>query len=100
MPDIVAGFQEAVVEVLAYKIVRAAKVKNCRHISLVGGVAANPRLRDQLQSDADRNGLQVHIPPVELCGDNAAMIAAAGYYALKDGRVSSFDADVYSRAKM
>lgn len=100
VPDIVAGFQEAVVEVLAYKIIRAAAEKNCRHISLVGGVAANPRLRDQLQRDADRNGLQVHIPTIELCGDNAAMIAAAGYYALKDGRVSSFDADVYSRAKI
>jgi len=98
--DIVAGFQEAVVEVLAYKIIRAAAEKNCRHISLVGGVAANPRLRDQLQRDADRNGLQVHIPPIELCGDNAAMIAAAGYYDLIDGRVSSFDADVYSRARI
>ena len=100
MPDIAAGFQEAVVEVLTYKIIRAATDKNCRHISLVGGVAANPRLRAQLKREADSKGLQVHIPPIELCGDNAAMIAAAGYYPLKEGRVETFDADVYSRAKI
>jgi N6-L-threonylcarbamoyladenine synthase len=98
VPDIVAGFQEAVVEVLTYKIIRAAEEKKCRHLALVGGVAANPRLREQLRCEAGRKGLQVHIPPLELCGDNAAMIAAAGYHLLKNGRHAGLDADVFSRA--
>ena len=100
IPDIVAGFQEAVVEVLTYKIIRAAMEQGCRHITLVGGVAANPRLREKLQTDAAGRDLQVHVPPFELCGDNAAMIAAAGYYSLKKGVVGTFDEDVYSRAKI
>jgi N6-L-threonylcarbamoyladenine synthase len=100
VPDIVAGFQESVVEVLTYKIVQAAVEKKCRHIALVGGVAANPRLRQRLRHAADRKGVQVHIPPVDLCGDNGAMVAAAGYHLLKNGRVSCMDEDVYSRAPL
>lgn len=96
--DIAAGFQEAVVEVLSYKIVHAAKEKNCRHIALVGGVAANSRLREKVMADADANGLTVHIPSAHLCGDNAAMIAAVGYHYLKAGKVSKLDDDVFSRA--
>ncbi len=97
--DIAAGFQEAVVEVLSYKIVHAAKEKNCRHIALVGGVAANSRLREKVMADADASGLTVHIPSAHLCGDNAAMIAAVGYHYLKAGKVSKLDDDVFSRAK-
>lgn len=96
--DIAAGFQEAVVEVLSYKIVHAAKEKNCRHIALVGGVAANSRLREKVMADADASGLTVHIPSAHLCGDNAAMIAAVGYHYLKAGKVSKLDDDVFSRA--
>ncbi|MGD9302974.1 MAG: tRNA (adenosine(37)-N6)-threonylcarbamoyltransferase complex transferase subunit TsaD [Desulfobacterales bacterium] len=97
--DIVAGFQEAVVEVLSYKIVHAAREKNCRHIALVGGVAANSRLREKVKQDAEKNGLKVHIPSIHLCGDNAAMIAAVGYHYLNAGTSSSLGDDVFSRAK-
>ena len=95
--DIAAGFQEAVVEVLRYKILRAAEQTNCSHLALVGGVAANRRLRETVADEAARRGLQVHIPSPALCGDNAAMIAAAGYHHLSDGRRSSLQEDVYSR---
>lgn len=95
--DIVAGFQEAVVEVLAYKLVAAAKNKGCGHIALVGGVAANTRLRAQTKSAADKAGLSVHIPAIELCGDNAAMIAAAGYHRLLRQESASLSDDVFSR---
>ncbi|KPJ76025.1 MAG: tRNA threonylcarbamoyladenosine biosynthesis protein TsaB [Deltaproteobacteria bacterium SG8_13] len=96
-PDIAAGFQEAVVEVLSYKILHAAEQMNCGHLALVGGVAANRRLREVVAGEADRRGLQLHIPSAALCGDNAAMIAAAGYHHLSAGRQSSPEEDVYSR---
>ena len=100
IPDIVSGFQEAVVEVLSYKIIRAAFEKKCKHIALVGGVAANSRLRDKVTQEAGKQQLKTHIPSLELCGDNAAMIAALGYHYLKEGKVSKLSDDVYSRAKL
>jgi N6-L-threonylcarbamoyladenine synthase len=97
IPDIVAGFQEAAVDVLSHKIVHAATVKRCDHMAIVGGVAANNRLREKVRHQAGRNGLTVHIPSVALCGDNAAMIAATGYHYLKKCVVSGLGDDVYSR---
>ncbi len=99
IPDIVAGFQEAVVDVLSYKIIHAAISKGCDHIAIVGGVAANHRLREKIRYDAEGKGLTVHIPSVELCGDNAAMIAAVGYHHLKNSIVSGLGDDVFSRVK-
>jgi N6-L-threonylcarbamoyladenine synthase len=100
IPDIAAGFQEAVVDVLSFKLVHAAMVKGCEHIALVGGVAANNRLRERVRRDADLKGLTVHIPCIDLCGDNAAMIAAMGYHYLIAGTVSGLCDDVYSRARV
>ncbi len=100
IPDIVAGFQEAVVDVLSYKVIHAAKTKRCDHIALVGGVAANSRLREKVRQDAALEDLTVHIPSVELCQDNAAMIAAIGYHYLVAGKVSGLADDVFSRARM
>jgi len=98
--DIAAGFQEAVVDVLAYKVIHAARVKKCDHIAVVGGVAANARLRTRVTALASQDGLAVHIPPIELCGDNAAMIAAVGYHYLKEGKRSSLEDDVFSTTRM
>jgi len=99
IPDIVACFQEAVLEVLTYKAIRAAAEKGCDHIALVGGVAANSRLRQMLTTEAGLKGIRVHIPSIELCGDNAAMIAGVGYHYLKAGMVAGLADDVYSRSK-
>ena len=99
IPDIVAGFQEAVIDVLCYKAIRAAMQKGCRSIALVGGVAANSRLREKLRSDARQQGIDVHIPSLHLCGDNAAMIAAVGYHYLKAGIVSDLQDDVFSKTR-
>jgi N6-L-threonylcarbamoyladenine synthase len=95
--DIAAGFQEAMVEVLVHKLLHAAHVKECRHVAVVGGVAANQGLRAAMRNAAEKEGLSVHIPPLSLCGDNAAMIAAVGYHQVMAGRLLPLDADVYSR---
>jgi len=99
IPDIAAGFQEAVMDVLCYKAIRAAMVKGCDRIALVGGVAANSRLRDKLRSDARRQGILVHIPSLHLCGDNAAMGALVGSHYLNPGIVRGLQGDVYTKAR-
>jgi N6-L-threonylcarbamoyladenine synthase len=95
--DIAAGFQEAVLEVLAYKAVRAAIDRNCRRVALVGGVAANGRLREMLAAKAAEQKISLFTPNLKLCGDNAAMIAGVGYHYLKAGMVAGLQDDVFSR---
>ncbi|MGD8946772.1 MAG: tRNA (adenosine(37)-N6)-threonylcarbamoyltransferase complex transferase subunit TsaD, partial [Desulfobacterales bacterium] len=67
--------------------------------ALVGGVAANSRLRERLIRDASLDGITVFIPSIRLCGDNAAMIAATGYHYLMAGIRTKLDADVFSRSR-
>ena len=98
IPDIAAGFQEAVMDVLTFKVIQAAVEKGCNRIALVGGVAANSRLRDKLRHDAGRRNMRVHIPSIDLCGDNAAMIAAAGYHNRMAGIEAELGDDVFSRS--
>jgi len=99
MADIAAGFQEAVVDVLVEKLIHAAEMAACRDIALVGGVAANERLRKRLLWEGTHKGLSVHIPSLDFCGDNAAMIAAVGYHYVRKGDLSEMTDDVYSRLK-
>lgn len=92
--DVAAAFQAAVVEVLAEKAVRAARRKGVRTLLVAGGVAANGALRAAVTERAGA-GLRVLYPPLSLCTDNAAMIAAAGYYAWKyGGRADALDLNV------
>ncbi len=98
-PHIAAGFQEAVVDVLSHKLINAAEKKGCNHIALVGGVAANSRLRERIRHEAGIKGMSAYIPSHELCGDNAAMIAATGFHYIKEGIVSDINDDVYSRVR-
>jgi N6-L-threonylcarbamoyladenine synthase len=97
LPDIAAGFQEAVVDVLLYKLMHAAREKGCARVALAGGVAANSRLRERLRSEAAQAGLESYLPSPALCGDNAAMVAAAGFHLLSAGRRGSLEDDVFSR---
>ncbi|MEW6697029.1 MAG: tRNA (adenosine(37)-N6)-threonylcarbamoyltransferase complex transferase subunit TsaD [Bacillota bacterium] len=78
--DLAAGFQRAVVEVLVEKTMLAVQQTGVKTILLAGGVAANGSLRALLQERAAAAGCRVVLPPLNLCTDNAAMIACAGYY--------------------
>ncbi|HBD65196.1 MAG TPA: tRNA (adenosine(37)-N6)-threonylcarbamoyltransferase complex transferase subunit TsaD [Clostridiales bacterium] len=80
MEDVAASFQEAVVEVLAMKTVKAAMLKNCDIIALAGGVASNSRLREVLQEECMKHNYKFTKPSPVLCTDNAAMIGCAAYY--------------------
>lgn len=78
--DVAASFQQAAVDVLVSNTVNAAKEKGVSKIAIAGGVAANTCLRNQMKSEAEKNGMQFYCPPIELCTDNAAMISCAGYF--------------------
>ncbi len=95
--DASASFQEAVIDVLVTKTVAVAKELRVNQILLAGGVASNELLRQWLVKNSP---LPVLIPPPVLCTDNAAMIAACGYYLLKAGRIDSLDLDVIPSLKL
>lgn len=89
--DLAASFQAAVVDVLVEKTLMAADAFDVHDIVVAGGVSANKRLREKFMSESKR---PVHIPPLSLCTDNAAMIAGAGYYHFAQQDFSSPDFDV------
>lgn len=85
--DLAASFQASVVDVLVAKTIRAAKEFNVTQLLLAGGVAANQGLRERLIKETAKEipDVQLIIPPLSLCGDNAAMIAAAGTVLFEKG---------------
>jgi N6-L-threonylcarbamoyladenine synthase len=88
LPDLAAGFQSAVVEVLVKKAFKAAVDNSLERIVVCGGVACNSGLRKAMLDQADKRGLQVIFPSPALCGDNAAMLGVAADYYLSKQTVS------------
>ena len=87
--DTAAGFQESVVDVLVQKTLRVAMERNLETVVLSGGVSANSSLRKRMVNEAGSHGIRVFLPSIELCTDNAAMIAGAAFHHLAAGQVDN-----------
>ena len=95
--QVAASFQQSVADVLVAKTIEAAKEFKVEMILVVGGVAANSLLREEITAHAP---VPVRIPDLAFCTDNAAMIGACGYYRLQQGLVSEMNLDVDPGARL
>lgn len=98
--SLAACFQKTVSEILTDKFVKAARENDCKKIALAGGVAANGGLRAALQTAADKNGMTLFIPPISLCGDNAAMIGSQAFYEYQSGKTAKTDLNAYATMQL
>ena len=98
--SLAACFQKTVSEILTDKFIGAAREFNCRKIALAGGVAANGGLRETLRAAADKNGMELFIPPISLCGDNAAMIGCQAFYEYRAGKIAGTDLNAYATMRL
>jgi N6-L-threonylcarbamoyladenine synthase len=100
--DLAASYEQAIVDILTTKTLRAAREHDARSIMIAGGVAANRALRDRLRDEvaatwATFPGPEVRWPDLSLCTDNAAMIGGRGWVNLNLGIRAGLDADAYPR---
>jgi N6-L-threonylcarbamoyladenine synthase len=98
--DLAASFEAAAVDVLVERSCRAVRQTGASQLAVVGGVAANRRLRAELGRAAEADGFEALFPPLELCTDNAAMIAAAGAALLARGAQHGLDLNAFSRVAL
>ncbi|MDQ3680280.1 MAG: tRNA (adenosine(37)-N6)-threonylcarbamoyltransferase complex transferase subunit TsaD [Actinomycetota bacterium] len=91
VPDVAASFQEAVVDVLVTKALRAAAETGAKGMVLGGGVAANSRLRERVIEACEEEGLRPFLPSRSMCTDNAAMVAATGWWRLRSDGPTELD---------
>ncbi len=91
-----AAFEKTVCEILTDKFFAAAREYGCKKLALAGGVAANSGLREMLTKRAEREGCALYIPPLPLCGDNAAMIGSQAFYEYKAGHIADESLNAYA----
>lgn len=98
--DLATSFQKVAIESITTKIRKAIVEKDIKTVIVAGGVAANQGLRAAMQEVADELNVDLSIPPMKYCTDNATMIAAAGYYAYLDGRRADLTLNSKSQDKL
>ncbi len=96
IPDLCASFRKAVVDCLEEKIIKAAINYNMKNLVVAGGVSANFLLRKRLQESADKNGINLFVPELKYCCDNAAMVASQGYYEFLNGNTANMNLNAYA----
>ena len=96
LPDFAASFGRAVSESLVPRVMAAARAKGYGQVAVAGGVAANRRIRADLQAACARSGDRLYLPELKYCGDNAAMIGCQGYYEWKAGHTAGLDLNGYA----
>ncbi len=94
--DVCASFRYAVVDCLTTNLVKAAEDMGVSKIVIAGGVSANSLLRKTLSQECRKRGWQFYMPEKSLCGDNAAMVGAQGYYEYLSGRTAGADLNAYA----
>ncbi len=96
IPSLCAGFSAAVSDTLIPRMVMAVKQTGYENVAVAGGVAANSRIRAGMLRSMEELGVKVHMPPLSLCGDNAAMIGSQAYYEYKAGNVADMSLNAYA----
>ena len=86
-----ASFQDRIVEILTKKTMKAVKEYNVKQLLLAGGVSANAGIREKFSELCKKDDIELVVPDIKYCTDNAAMIAAAGYYLFKENKFSSYN---------
>jgi len=86
--DLAASFQDTVCDIIAEKLMAAAEELKYTKIVLAGGVSANSGLRERLEAECKKRNFEFYVPTLDLCGDNAAMVGAQGYYEFLNGNIA------------
>ncbi len=100
LPGLAASFGRAVSDSLVPRVMAAAEQTGCRRVAMAGGVAANRRVRGDLETACGARGLQLFLPTLSLCGDNAAMVGAQGYYEFLAGNLARTDLNAYATREL
>ena len=98
--NLCASFEEAVTSILIENTVKALKNIKLDKVAIAGGVSANSYLRNKMMEAGEENGFEVYYPELVLCTDNAAMIAAAGYYNFIEGKISNWNINAIPNLKL
>ena len=98
--DLACSFQSRVVEILSKKTLKALKEYNVNNLIVAGGVAANSGIRNNLEKICRENDINLTVPELKYCTDNATMIASAGYYAYMLGRRANIDLKAVANTKL
>ena len=96
IPSLCASFSAAVSDTLTPRMERAIRETGCKKVAVAGGVAANSRIRRDILAAAEKLGATVYLPPLSLCGDNAAMIGSQAYYEYLAGNTAGMELNAYA----